>query len=312
MTVLGIDVSKAYLDVAVHDGAVSQVRNTAEAIATFVAALAADPPTRVVLEATGIYHRAVAAALTAAGIPVAVVNPRQVREFARSTGTLAKTDRVDARVLARFGAVLTPPVRPLPDADQQALAALVERRRQLVTMQTMEKNRLHVAPTARVATNVRATLAALAQALTDIDDEIGTRIEQNATWQAQVALLTSVPGVGPQNARCLLALLPELGRLDRRAIAALVGVAPLAHDSGRWRGTRTCWGGRAPVRAMLYMATHVATRWNPVLQPVYAALKAAGKPTKVAKVACMRRLLTILNAILKTQTPWRAPRVTTA
>lgn len=306
MTYLGIDVSKAYLDVAVHDGAVTQVRNTAEGITAFVAGLAAAPPMRVVLEATGIYHRAVAAALTAAGIPVAVVNPRQVREFARSTGTLAKTDRVDARVLARFGAVLTPPVRPLPDADQQALAALVERRRQLVTMQTMEKNRLHVA-TARVAVNVRATLAALAHAVADIDDEIGTLIDQSATWSAQVALLTSVPGVGPQNARCLIALLPELGRLDRRAIAALVGVAPLAHESGRWRGARSCWGGRAAVRAMLYMATHVATRWNPVLQPVYAALKAAGKPTKVAKVACMRRLLTMLNAILKTQTPWRAP-----
>ncbi len=310
MTYLGIDVSKAYLDVAVHDGAVTQHRNTAEGIAACVAGLAAPPPALVVLEATGIYHRAVAAALTAAGIPVAVVNPRQVREFARSTGQLAKTDRVDARVLARFGAVLTPPVRPLPDADQQALAALVERRRQLVTMQTMEKNRLHVA-TARVAANVRATLAALAQALADIDDEIGTLIDQSATWSAQVALLTSVPGVGPQNARCLLALLPELGRLDRRAIAALVGVAPLAHESGRWRGARSCWGGRAAVRAMLYMATHVATRWNPVLRPVYAALRAAGKPMKVAKVACMRRLLTMLNAILKTNTPWRAPAVAT-
>lgn len=311
MTYLGIDVSKAYLDVAVHEGAVTSVRNTPDGVAAFVAGLAASPPTLVVLEATGIYHRAVAGALTAAGIPVAVVNPRQVREFARSTGQLAKTDRVDARVLARFGAVLTPPVRPLPDADQQALAALVERRRQLVTMQTMEKNRLHVA-TARVAVNVRATLTALAQAVADIDDEIGTLIDQHATWSAQVALLTSVPGIGPQNARCLIALLPELGRLDRRAIAALVGVAPLAHESGRWRGARSCWGGRAAVRAMLYMATHVATRWNPVLKPVYAALKAAGKPTKVAKVACMRRLLTILNAILKTHTPWRAPGVATA
>ena len=311
MTYLGIDVSKAYLDVAVHEGAVTSVRNTPEGVAAFVAGLAASPPTLVVLEATGTYHRAVAGALTAAGILVAVVNPRQVREFARSTGTLAKTDRVDARVLARFGAVLTPPVRPLPDAHQQALAALVERRRQLVTMQTMEKNRLHVA-TARVAMNVRATLTALAQALADIDDEIGTLIDQHATWSAQVALLTSVPGIGRQNARCLIALLPELGRLDRRAIAALVGVAPLAHESGRWRGTRSCWGGRAAVRAMLYMAAHVATRWNPVLAPVYAALKAAGKPTKVAKVACMRRLLTILNAILKTNTPWRAPGAASA
>lgn len=306
MTYLGIDVSKAQLDIAVHGGAITQVRNTAEAIAAWVGGLQGQPPTLVVLEATGIYHRAIAGALTAAGIPVAVVNPRQVREFARSTGQLAKTDRVDARILARFGAVLAPPARPLPDADQQALAALVERRRQLVTMQTMEKNRLHVA-TARVAVNLRATLHALAQALVDIDEEIGGLIAQNATWQAQVTLLSSVPGVGPQCARYLVALLPELGTLNRRAIAALVGVAPLAHESGQFRGARVCWGGRATIRAMLYMATHVATRWNPVLTPVYAALRAAGKPTKVAKIACLRRLLTILNAIMKTQTPWRAP-----
>lgn len=311
MSYLGIDVSKAQLDVAVHDGAVTRVRNTAEAIATFVAGLAATPPTLVVLEATGTYHRAIAGALTAAGIPVAVVNPRQVREFARSTGQLAKTDRADARVLARFGAVLHPPVRPLPDADQQALAALVERRRQLVTMQTMEKNRLHVA-TARIAANVRGTLQALAEALADIDTEIGAMIEQNATWQAQVTLLTSVPGVGPQCARYLVALLPELGHLNRRAIASLVGVAPVARESGRWRGPRACWGGRAAVRTMLYMATHAATRWNPILQPAYAAFRAAGKPTKVAKVACMRRLLTMLNAMVKTATPWHAPTLVTS
>jgi transposase len=306
MTYVGIDVSKAQLDIAVHEGATTAVRNTADGIAAYVATLAAVPPTLVVLEATGTYHRAIAGALTAAGIPVAVVNPRQVREFARSTGQLAKTDRVDARILARFGAALTPPVRALPDATQQALAALVERRRQLVTMQTMEKNRLHVA-TARVAANVRGTLHALAQALADIDDEIGTMIETHAPWQAQVALLTSVPGIGAQNARYLVALLPELGTLDRRAIAALVGVAPLAHESGQCRGARVCWGGRATVRAMLYMATHVATRWNPVLHRVYTALRAAGKPPKVARIACLRRLLTMLNAILKTQTPWRAP-----
>lgn len=305
MTYIGIDVSKAHLDVAVHGGAVTQIRNTVEAIAPWVAALALTPPTLVVLEATGTYHRAIVGALTAAGIAVAVVNPRQVREFARSTGQLAKTDRVDARVLARFGAVLTPPVRALPDAEQQALAALVERRRQLVTMQTMEKNRLHVA-TARVAANVRGTLQALAQALADVDADIGALIDQHGVWQAQVALLSSVPGVGQQSARYLVALLPELGTLNRRAIAALVGVAPLAHESGQFRGARACWGGRAAIRAMLYMATHVATRWNPVLKSVYAALRAAGKPTKVAKIACLRRLLTILNAIVKTQTPWRA------
>ncbi len=311
MTYLGIDVSKAHLDVAVHDGAVTQLRNTAADIDAFVTALTAQPPTLVVLEATGTYHRAVAGALTGAGIPVAVVNPRQVREFARSTGQLAKTDRVDARILARFGAVLAPPVRPLADAEQQALAALVERRRQLVTMQTMEKNRLHVA-TARVATNVRGTLEALAEALRDIDNEIGELIERNAAWQAQVTLLTSVPGIGQQSARYLVALLPELGTLNRRAIAALVGVAPLAQESGQFRGARVCWGGRATIRSILYMATHVATRWNPVLQPVYAALRAAGKPTKVAKIACLRRLLTILNAMVKTQTPWRTPTPATA
>ena len=310
MTYLGIDVSKAQLDVAVHHGEITQVRNTAEAIATFVGGLSDSPPTLVVLEATGTYHRAIAGALTAAGIPVAIVNPRQVREFARSTGQLAKTDRADARVFARYGAAIQPPVRPLPNAEQLALAALVERRRQLVTMQTMEKNRLHVA-SARVAANLRGTLQALAEALADIDTEIGAMIEQNAASQAQVTLLTTVQGVGPQCARYLVALLPELGTIDRRAIASLVGVAPVARESGRWRGPRACWGGRAAVRTMLYMATHAATRWNPVVKAAYTTLQTAGKPTKVAKIACARRLLTMLNAMVKTQTPWRAPALLT-
>lgn len=311
MTYVGIDVSKAWLDIAVHGGATTRVRNTAEAISAWIETLQATPPTLVVLEATGTYHRAVASALTAVAVPVAQVNPRQAREFARSTGRLAKTDRVDARVLAELGARLTPPVRALPDEAQQTLAALVERRRQLVGMQTMEKNRLHVAPT-RVATHIAASLEALRAAIRAIDEEIGTVIDQHDPWQAQVALLTSVPGIGVHNARALVAWLPELGTLNRRAIAALVGVAPLAHESGQWRGARMCWGGRAKLRSLLYMAAHVATRWNPVLKAIYTTLTGRGKPTKVAKIACMRRLLTMLNAMVKTHTPWQPTLATTA
>jgi transposase len=301
---VGIDVSAATLDVAVHDGAVTQVKNEAGGIVALVAELQATPPTLIVLEATGAYHRSVTSALVAAGLPVAVVNPRQVRDFARSTGQLAKTDRLDATLLARFAGTVRPTPRPVPDEATLELAALLERRRQLVEMLTAERNRLSVARKP-VRPSVQQVIRALEKALTAADDDVDRWIRQSPVWRAQEELLRSVPGVGPQTARLLIAALPELGRLTRREIAALVGVAPLACDSGTLRGQRHCWGGRSHVRAMLYMATLTATRWNPVIRRFYRRLLAAGKPVKVALTACMRRLITILNAMTKTQQPWR-------
>lgn len=307
----GIDVSAATLDTQQHGGATWQHPNTAPGIAALVAAVQGLTPTLVVLEATGRYHHAVTSALVAAGVAVAVVNPRQVRDFARSTGQLAKTDRLDATVLARFAATVRPEPRPLPDEATRELAALVERRRQLVEMLTAEKNRLAVAR-ASVRPSIRQLIQVLERAIRGADDDVDRWIRQSPVWRAQEDLLRSVPGVGPQTARMLIAALPELGRLTRREIAALVGVAPLACDSGRHRGVRRCWGGRAPVRAMLYMAAVTGVRWNPVLRACYQRLRAAGKPAKVALTACMRRLLTILNAMTKTQQRWCPPATTAA
>jgi transposase len=307
---VGVDVSAATLDVAVHEGNVTQARNDAAGIAAVVQALQATPPTLVVLEATGAYHRELTSALVAAGVPVAVVNPRQVRDFARSTGQLAKTDRLDARLLARFAAVVRPMPRPVPSEATLELAALVERRRQVVDMLTAEKNRLHVARRP-VRPSIQQVIRALEKALAAADEEIDRWIRQSPAWRAQEDLLRTVPGVGPQTARMLIAALPELGRLTRREIAALVGVAPLACDSGTLRGQRRCWGGRGHIRAVLYMAAVAGTRFNPVLRLFYRRLRGAGKPTKVALTACMRRLITILNAMVKTQQPWRAPVLAT-
>jgi len=312
MQYIGIDVSKATLDVAVHDGPMQTVANDAAGIAALVAQWAPQASTRlVVLEATGVYHREVTAALAAAGIPVAVLNPRQVREFARSTGQRAKTDRLDAAILARFAAVLQPVPRPLPEAATLELAALVARRRQLVEMLTMEKNRFAVArPTVRPS--IQQIQRALESAIASTEADLDRWIRDSPVWLAQETLLRSVPGIGPHSARTLLADVPELGHLNRREIAALIGVAPMAVDSGRLRGPRRCYGGRAHVRTTLYMAVVAATRCNPIIRQVYRTMKAAGKPGLVALIACMRRLLTMLNAILKTQTPWRAaPRATT-
>lgn len=303
---VGIDVSAATLDVAVHEGPVTQRGNDPRGIAAVVEQLQALPATLVVLEATGAYHRDVTSALVAAGVPVAVVNPRQVRDFARSTGQLAKTDRLDAAVLARFAAVVRPTPRPVPSDATLELAALVERRRQLVDMLVAEKNRLSVARKP-VQPSVKQIIRALEKALDRADEEIDRWIRQSPVWRAQDDLLRTVPGVGPQTARMLIAGLPELGRLTRREIAALVGVAPLACDSGTLRGQRHCWGGRAHIRAVLYMAAVTGARWNPVLRALYSRLRAVGKPAKVALVACMRRLLTILNAMVKNQQSWRAP-----
>ena len=259
MCYLGIDVSAETLDVAVFGGETWQSRNDDAGIAALVPRVVALQPTLVVLEPTGRFHRWLTAALTHAGVPVAVVNPRQVRAFARSTGELAKTDRLDAQVLARFAAQLQPPVRPLADEATLELAALVDRRRELTAMLVAEKQRL---PLARAS--VRPSLAAhiqyLQRALKETDHDLDRWITASPLWREQDALLQSVPGIGKTIARSLLAQLPELGHVSPKAIAKLVGVAPLAQESGKWRGPRRCWGGRAEVRTLLYMATLTSIR----------------------------------------------------
>ena len=269
-------------------------------------------PTLVVLEATGGYERAAVAALAAAQMPVVVANPRQVRDFARATGQLAKTDRIDAETLALFAERVRPTPRPLADEASAALDALLTRRRQLVGMRGAERNRLEHAPPA-VARGIRTHIRWLERQLSVVDRDLDDMIHQSPVWRAKEDLLRSVPGVGPIVSRTLLGELPELGQLNRRRIAALAGVAPFACDSGTLRGRRVVWGGRASVRAALYMSALVATRWNPVIRAFYQRLLAAGKPKKVALVACMRKLLTILNVMLRTNTPWapmKEPKIT--
>ena len=245
-----------------------------------------------------------AAALASAGLPVAIVNPRQVRDFARATGVLAKTDRIDATTLALFAERIRPEVRPLPDAVAEELTALVTRRRQILEMLLSERNRLRLA-SAAVRRGIEKHIRWLEHQLQDTDQDLERRVQASPLWRAKDDLLRSVPGIGPTTARTLLAELPELGRLDRREIAALVGVAPFNRDSGTLRGRRVIWGGRAAVRRTLYMATLAATRCNPLLRAFYLRLRERGKPAKLALVACMRKLLTILNAMLRDQQPWR-------
>jgi len=311
MTYIGIDVSKATLDVAPHEGRVIQLANDGAGIASLVAELRTSAPTLIVLEATGVYHHSVTAALVAAQLPVAVVNPRQVRDFARSTGQLAKTDRLDALLLARFAAVVQPAPRPVPDEATHELTALVDRRRQLLDMLTAERNRLAIARRT-VKPGVQRHIRFLEQAIGRAEDDLDQWIQQSPVWRAQEDLLLSVPGIGTQTARLLIAELPELGRLSRREIAALVGVAPMARESGAWYGVRHCTGGRARVRAMLYMATLSAVRYNPVIRACYQRLLAAHKPKKLALIACVRRLITIVNEMVKTQQRWLAPSLATA
>lgn len=301
---VGIDVAKANLDVAEGStGAIWRVANDEVGIAEALRRLEVLTPALVVLEATGGYEAPVAAALGAAGLPVAVVNPRQVRDFAKSTGKLAKTDALDARVLALFGERMRPAAHPLPDAQAQELSALLTRRRQVVVMLTAEKNRLGRA-LPRVRPGVAAHVAWLERQVAELNGDLGRTLRESPLWRENEDLLRSAPGVGPVLTLTLVAELPELGSLDRRQIAALVGIAPFNRDSGTLRGKRTVWGGRAPVRAALYMATLVAARFNPVIRAFYQRLLAAGKPKKVALTACMRKLLTILNAMIKHRTPW--------
>ena len=309
---VGVDVSKATLDIATHPTAQCwQSPNDAPGIRDLVQRLRQLRPALLVLEATGGYEQPVAAACAAAGLPVVVANPRQVRDFAKATGQLAKTDTIDAAILALFAARVQPAVRPLPEADVQMLDALLTRRRQLLEMLTAEKNRLEHArlPIRRsITTHIRW----LERRLQDVDDDLDTTIQQSPIWRAKEDLLRSVPGIGPVISRTLLGELPELGALSRKQIAALVGVAPLNRDSGTLRGRRLVWGGRAPVRAALFMGALVAARHNPVIRGFYLRLRAAGKPPKVALTACMRKLLIILNAMARTNTPWQLNYTNTA
>ena len=301
---IGIDVAQATLEVAVRPtGKQWRVANDAAAIEELVPQLRALHPQLIVLEATGGLELPLLAALGSARLPVVAVNPRQVRDFAKALGQLAKTDVLDAQVLAHFAEAVRPAVRPLPDAATQALAALVTRRRQLVEMLVAEENRRRSAPVA-IRADIQAHIVWLRKRLTDLDQELGQVLRSSPLWREREDVLRSVPGIGPTVTATLLAELPELGALGRKQIAALVGVAPLNRDSGPLRGNRTVWGGRATVRAALYMATLVATRRNPVIRALYARLLAAGKLKKVALTACMRKLLVILNALLKHRTRW--------
>lgn len=300
---VGIDVSKAQLDLAFRPEGTFSAPNDEAGCAQVLARLRATLPTLVVLEATGGLEIPITGILAAAGVPVVVVNPRQVRDFAKATGRLAKTDALDAQTLAHFAEVLRPEPRPLPDEQTQALAALLARRRQLVEMLTAEKNRLGSARTP-VRKSLRTHIAWLERELRHTDRDLAHAIRESPMWREQDDRLRSVPGIGPVVTSTLLANLPELGTLTGKQIAALVGVAPLNRDSGTWRGKRTVWGGRAQVRAVLYMAALVATRFNPVIRAFYQRLCAAGKAKKVALTACMRKLLIILNAMMKHRTRW--------
>lgn len=302
---VGLDVAKTHIDVAILPAHTRlRVPNDESGHAALVAALTTTAPTLIVLEATGGYEVAVATAAALAGFPVAVVNPRQVRDFARALGYLAKTDAIDALVLARFAERVQPTPRPLADSDTADLAALVSRRRQIIEMLVAERNRLLLArPTVRkqVQQHVRWLEARLAE----LERDMATRIRNSPIWRDRDALLQSVPGVGPRTTSVLLASLPELGSGSGRHLAALVGIAPFNVDSGQFRGRRRTWGGRADVRAALYMAALVATRRNPTLRAFYQRLVAAGKPKKVALVATMHKLLLILHAMVKHGHSWQ-------
>jgi transposase len=302
---VGIDVSKHQLDVAVRpSGEMWSVANAPSAFETFIQRVKALSPTLIVVEASGGLEAAVVAELAHAGLAVAVVNPKRVRDFARASGQLAKTDQLDAQVLAHFAEAIRPPMRPLPTADSERLAALVTRRRQIIEMLTAERNRQHTAP-GTVQGRIARHIAWLNDELQALDDELRQFIDHTPIWHATDDLLQSVPGVGPVTAMTLVADLPELGQLDRQEIAALVGVAPMNRDSGHKRGKRRTQGGRAHVRRVLYMAALSASRFNPVIRAFYTNLIQRGKEQKVALTACMRKLLVILNAMVKKQQSWR-------
>ncbi len=304
---VGIDVAQATLEIAVRPTGESwQVANDEVAFGALVDRLHELAPTLIVLEATGGIQLPVVGALAAAGLPVVAMNPRQVRDFAKATGKLAKTDRIDAQVLAHFADAVRPEVRPLPDAATQELAILVARRRQLLEMRVAEQNRSRGVPP-RIRAQIREHIIWLNRCLADLDRELGQLVRSSPVWRERVDLLRSTPGVGPVLSATMLADLPELGTLSHKQIAALVGLAPLNQDSGKKRGKRVVWGGRASVRGALYMATLVATRRNPVISAFYQRLLGTHKPKKLALTACMHKLLTILNAMVRRQTRWAPP-----
>jgi transposase len=307
---VGIDVAKHTLEVALSPQKASQeswtVPNNQEGIHTLVKRLRNWKPTLIVLEATGRLEFPLVATLAAENLPVVVINPRQVRDFAKAMGVLAKTDNIDANVLARFAQTVQPEPRPIPDDATQNMARLLARRRQIVEMITAEKNRLaRTVPTIRQ--HIQRHIDWLHNELDQINNDLKQKIQTSPVWRKNDNLLQSVPGVGPITSHTMLISLPELGQLNRQQIAALVGVAPRNRDSGTWRGKRTIWGGRAHVRSALYMATLAAITFNPAISTFYQRLVQEGKAKKVALTACMRKLLTILNAIVKEQTPWKKP-----
>ena len=303
-TYVGIDVAKARVDVAVRpSGDIWSVDYDETGVAGLVDRLQAMRPAAVLLEATGGLEVPLASALAAAALPVVVVNPRQVRDFAKATGRLAKTDALDAQVLAHFAEAVRPPVRQLRDEDTQELNAMTTRRNQMMTMLVSEKNRLSRAIPS-VLPSIQSHIAWLEQELKDLDDGLRQTLRRSPVWREKDDLLRSVPGVGEQLSLTLLAYLPELGTLNRKQIAALVGVAPINRDTGTMRGRRAVWGGRARVRTVLYMGALVASRRNPVIREFYQRLLAAGKSKKVALTACMRKLLVILNDMVKSGQHW--------
>jgi transposase len=303
---VGVDVSKHRLDIHLRpSGEGFTLDHDDGSVAALIERLGALTPALIVLEATGGMEVRLGAALAAAGLPVAIVNPRQVRAFARAMGRLAKTDRLDAAVIAHFAEAVRPPVRPLPDEATRHLGALVARRRQLLEMLVAERNRRHAADPV-LHGRIDAHLRWLEEALAEIEQDLDGAVRESAIWRAKEALLRSVPGIGHVSARTLLAELPELGSLTRRQAAALVGVAPFSRDSGRMRGRRTVWGGRARLRACLYMAAVAAARGsNPVIAGFYKRLRLAGKPAKLALTACLRKLVVTLNAMLRSGTAWQ-------
>jgi transposase len=303
---IGIDVSKANLDIDAYPRAHrTRFSNDETGRRQLVNELKSLQPKLVVLEATGGLESPIASELAIAGLAVAVINPRQARDFAKALGVLAKTDQVDALVLARFAEAIKPEVRALKDSEVMALDSVLTRRRQLVDMMTAESNRYAQAP-GKIAKQIAKHLSWLNKRLEEADDDLNDAIRRSPLWQAKAHLMMSIPGVGRVTATTLLAALPELGQLSRREISALVGVCPFNRDSGGHRGRRVIWGGRASVRTVLYMAALAASRHNPMIKAFYQKLLAAGKMKKVALVACMRKLLVILNAMVKSNTPWRS------
>ena len=302
---VGIDVSKDTLDVCAYPTQDTfRVPNSPDGLDDLIKRLKPIEPRLIVFEATGGYETLAVSSLAAAGLPVVVINPRQIRDFAKSIGRLAKTDVIDAGVIARFASAVRPELRPLKDSPSQELTGLVTRRRQIVDMIVAETNRLNAA-TRRNRRDIQAHIRWLQKRQDQIDDEIKRDIKNGPLWRTTDQILQSAPGVGPATSAMLISCVPELGQLNRKKIACLIGVAPLNRDSGRFKGRRMIWGGRAQVRAVLYMSTLSAIRFNPIIRQFYQRLRGAGKCFKVAMVACMRKLLIILNAMVRNQTKWR-------